>query len=352
MKVSFILPPVILKSAGGYKVVYQYANYLSQNKNEVTIYYWDRNGENSKKLPRFVVRLLRKILAMFEPTWMEIDNRINKRSISEISNKTIKDADVIICTSIDTVVPTFHLCESKGKKFNLIQGYENWFLDEAEVRKIYNMPINKIAVSKTLLKRIRKLTSTNIQLVSNGIDLKKFYPKKRNDKNNYSIAMMYKENSIKNSEFGLRVFYQLKNMYPELQINLFGTDKPTVNFPDWIEYHYRATEEDLLEIYNKSAVYCCTSIEEGFGLPSLESMACGCVLVSSKTMGAKEYGIDGENCLLYDVNSESDLYNTIVKLFDDFQLYQKLQINGLNLVKNNYSLNSSCEKFEKILLEN
>ena len=55
MKIGFVLPMPTTKIVGGYKVVYEYANYLAQKGNDVTIFYNSEKGRNSKSLPPFLV---------------------------------------------------------------------------------------------------------------------------------------------------------------------------------------------------------------------------------------------------------------------------------------------------------
>lgn len=51
--------------------------------------------------------------------------------------------------------------------------------------------------------------------------------------------------------------------------------------PDHIQFLGRVSDEELVRLYNQAACFVFPSLYEGFGLPPLEAMACGCpVLVS------------------------------------------------------------------------
>jgi glycosyltransferase involved in cell wall biosynthesis len=53
------------------------------------------------------------------------------------------------------------------------------------------------------------------------------------------------------------------------------------NFPvDRVVFAGYVPIEDLVQLYNLAAVYVSTSLNEGFGLPQLEAMNCGCPVVS------------------------------------------------------------------------
>lgn len=69
-------------------------------------------------------------------------------------------------------------------------------------------------------------------------------------------------------------------------------------------------DEDLVAIYNLAAVYVQPSFAEGFGLPVLEAMACGCPVVSSKTSSLTE--IAGPS-LLVDVENPNGIASGIIK---------------------------------------
>lgn len=90
----------------------------------------------------------------------------------------------------------------------------------------------------------------------------------------------------------------------------------------------------------------CTSVEEGFGLPGLEAMACVCAVVSSYR-GVLGYVIDGENSLLSPVRDVDAMVNNIVRLFEDDELGKRISENGIRTGKER-SLEKSASTFERI----
>ncbi|MFO0407885.1 MAG: glycosyltransferase [Labrys sp. (in: a-proteobacteria)] len=57
-------------------------------------------------------------------------------------------------------------------------------------------------------------------------------------------------------------------------------------------------EDDAAHIMKRSLAYLATSIGEWFGLPALEAMAAGCVVVSVPVLGGREYLHPNHNCLV------------------------------------------------------
>ena len=76
-------------------------------------------------------------------------------------------------------------------------------------------------------------------------------------------------------------------------------------------------EEDVVALYNGADVFIYPSIYEGFGLPPLEAMACGCPVITGNTSSLPE--VVGSAGIMVDPTSEEELTRAIVTMTSDAQ---------------------------------
>lgn len=86
-------------------------------------------------------------------------------------------------------------------------------------------------------------------------------------------------------------------------------------------------EEDLSAVYNLADVLVYPSLYEGFGLPVLEAMACGCPVVCSNTSSLPE--VAGNAALLVDPMNVSDIADGVYRVLSDKNLRDDLKDKGL-----------------------
>lgn len=351
MKINFYLPQVYRGVAGGYKVIYQYSNFLANEGFDINIYYDLNDGKNSKHIPKFLCKIIRRITFIGYPKWYKLNDNIKQYAVDNLSEKYISNADISIATTPNLAYKIKELSSKKGKKFYLIQGYENWDgSSDNYIHSSYSLGLNNIVISKWLKEIVDKYAQTPSVLVPNGLDLQKFKVKNSiENRNNCSIAMVYNDGENKGCKYALNVFYRLKKEYQELSVQLYGTPKRPKNLPEWIEYKKCATENDVIDFLNNSAIFVCSSIFEGFGLPGLEAMACGCALVTTDCKGPREYANEN-NAIFVNPKDEDELYLALKKLLDDSNFRKKIAYRG-NKTSESWSIIESQKKFHEKLIE-
>jgi len=81
-------------------------------------------------------------------------------------------------------------------------------------------------------------------------------------------------------------------------------------------------DEDLNFLYNGATIFVLPSFCEGFGLPALEAMSCGTVVIGSSTTSIPE--VVGDAGLYFDPHNENELVSKLQTVLDDDNLRGEL----------------------------
>lgn len=86
-------------------------------------------------------------------------------------------------------------------------------------------------------------------------------------------------------------------------------------------------DDDLPSLYNGASLFVYPSFYEGFGLPPLEAMACGCPVVAANISSLPE--VVGDAGVLVDPNRSDDLAEAMIKVLRDYELSACMSNRGI-----------------------
>lgn len=311
-RITFIFHSFSRVPWGGAKMVFMYANYLSDHGCLVTICFDCLNTMNRGLVFEPIRRLLCRLAVSVEPRWYPLNPSIKKQCIFGIKDSEVPDSDHVVATAAETAYGVSSLSNSKGKKHYFIQDFEKWGISEKDVRASFRFGMSNIVVSDWLFDLVQKESGVKPTLIKNPIDATVFYEESIK-RNNNAVAVLYHEGSHKGFDDLWKALTMVHEKNPELVVNAFGTPARPSWFPEWVVYTQNATQSELRKIYSSSLVYACATINEGFGLTLAESMFCGCALCSTDFLGVHEYA--NTNCaLISPVGDYSALADNICKL--------------------------------------
>ena len=84
----------------------------------------------------------------------------------------------------------------------------------------------------------------------------------------------------------------------------------------------------LRALYESAACFVFPSFYEGFGLPPLEAMACGCPVVASNVAAIPE--VLGDAALYFDPANDRDIFEKVRRVLEDPQLRKEMREKGLS----------------------
>jgi len=108
--------------------------------------------------------------------------------------------------------------------------------------------------------------------------------------------------------------------------NLMKAIRSLVNSGDVVHTGY-ISEEEAACLYNGAEAFVYPSQYEGFGIPVLEAMACGCPVIASNSSSLPE--VVGDAGVLVEPNNMEELAEAILKVLHDGDLRHALKAKGI-----------------------
>lgn len=110
--------------------------------------------------------------------------------------------------------------------------------------------------------------------------------------------------------------------------------------------------EDLVQIYNIASVFVWPSVYEGFGLPILEAMQCGCPVITSREGCMPE--IAGDAAYFFDGYNTKSLAEAISEVFSSEKLQKELSAKGILQAKKfswGKTAKETVEVYRKVMVQ-
>lgn len=194
--------------------------------------------------------------------------------------------------------------------------------------------------------------------VPNGVDIKRFEPQARLQRRSTARAdfnlspetfvLLLIGNDWRKK--GLQTLMEALDKCRELRIQLLVVGKDDVKpfeatmqrlgIPDRVRF--LSPSPDVMQFYAVADAYAGPSLEDAYGLPVIEAMACGLPVITSANAGVSEVITDGLNgFLLRDPTNALELAGLIRRLIDDPSLRERLAGNAVSTARQ-YTLDDNA----------
>lgn len=348
-KVAFTLKSSSVKG-GGPLMVYRYAGWLSRLGIEVSIY--------SDDAP---------------PAWLQLSASFHQYAF-EVDRYAAITEPIVIVYSVMELPSLLKYCATEGKRiYHLCQGLENFHYIPPQDKELTtpvpifdilnSLPIPRIAVSRHIEQFLWEHYGHRTLTIINGIDSDMFYPavRLRDDKLVSVLMFGNPEIPLKGIVAALVALVQVQRGLPGCIIHLDIVCGEDISARFESEFrqngvtcsmHYCLEPEQIRAMFHAADLYINASYYEGFGLPSLEAMACGVPVVQVDNHGLDGIVIDGENCVLAPSQNPQDIAAAVISVLSDAELRDRIIANGLTTARSfsvQHQFAMFAEQFQRIL---
>jgi O-antigen biosynthesis protein len=233
------------------------------------------------------------------------------------------DAAIFVGSSFTQVRPF----ESK-RRILLVQGMDHLWMGQADrdvlFRAMQDPGFGAIAVSNWLADFLRdRFGKDPVPVVGNGVDLARFHPSHEPRE----VIRILVEGNIpdanKNVLEAVEAAHRVRQFHP---VEIWGMGRRFEQAGRLLtELFLDPPQGRIPEIYSSCDILLKSSLMEGFGMPHLEAMACGCVPVTYASGGVVDFCRHGENSLVAGVGNLPRLVDLVLRFLGDPSLRLRLR---------------------------
>ncbi|PZP11958.1 MAG: hypothetical protein DI602_10530, partial [Aliarcobacter butzleri] len=192
--------------------------------------------------------------------------------------------------------------------------------------------------------------------VNLGIDIEKFRPIIKKDKQSVNFLFVGRIVPIKNIPFLIEGFIEAYKENNNIILNIIGEgDKKEVELVSNLAKKYlsikflgKKSGNELVEQYKNSDVFILTSNYDNYPNVVFEAMASGLPVIGTNVGGIPSQVIDKKTGYLVQLNNIEQLKNRILELASNKEMREEFGRAGRERVEQEFSWDKSAEQLEKI----
>ena len=324
MKVTFVLPG--RGFSGGIRVSVRMAAELSKMGHDVRVLY----RENHLNIKSIVSYIYKKFLIRAPGDWIsQFDGSCS--AFIKLTAELVGNMDIVMSVGPDCVEEMMKLPNDCGYKIFNVHGLT--LRNPSLGKTAWHTNVPKIVVSNYVRQEMLKADVNNIiAVVPNGIDTSEYFPDSDGDERT-GVGTVYGPGVAKDPDTIVAVFAHLHELRPEIPLICFGSSPRPKKLIRAVQYYRLPTLEEARRLYSRCLVWFSGSSSEGFNLPVLEAMACGCAVVCTDCGGPNDYLKSGSNGIVVEKESPYKMVNEILKIIDDQPRRIRLVNDALKTVK-------------------
>lgn len=211
---------------------------------------------------------------------------------------------------------------------------------------------------------------SNIHVLYNGIDRKKYYPSsairekfrnKNHLKNNFVVGTLGRFHPVKDHFTLIRGFAHFRKKYSTGKLVFVGGEKEGGTYQQQYEALIKRLniKDDVLflpftpypqDYLNALDVFVLSSVSEGCSNVILEAMACAVPVVATRTGGNPELIQPNKNGFLFEVGDDKALGDYLEMLYLKPELRKSFSQSGTKIINEKFTLENTVSNYEQLYL--